>query len=97
MATTIQIIKALLGTLYAIGGTGLVIYLFCRHMRRGIAETGAEKEDIFVQNYRINRKLRTDLGYAAVFVLLMLLVFAFPASVVFLTAWGTFDFFIVGS
>ena len=82
---------------YILGGIALFIYLFRRFLRRGIADTGAEKENAFGQNYRVNKKIRTDGVYFVWFIGLMICLFAFVATVAFVAnEWRPFDFLFSG-
>jgi hypothetical protein len=92
-----HIIKTIIGLAYIFGGLGLFIYLFCKFLRRGISDTGAQRESPLVQNYRVNMKIRTDGTYFVRFIALMIGLFAFAATVAYVAnEWGPFDFLFTG-
>ena len=68
--------------LYAVLGTGGFIYLFVRFLRAGVGDAGREPLDLFQQNLNVNRRIRRDPSYLIRFVALLMGLFAFVASVV---------------
>jgi hypothetical protein len=69
---------------YIFAGTGLFIYLFSKFLRRGVTDTDATKESLFVQNYRINMRILSHPRYSAWFVVIMIGLFAFMGSIAFM-------------
>ena len=84
--------KLTIALAYLFLGTGLFVHLFRKFLQRGIADTGAQKENPFVQNYRVNMKLLTDFSYLLRFVALMIGLFAFVATIAYIAnEWRPFD------
>jgi succinate dehydrogenase/fumarate reductase cytochrome b subunit len=70
--------------LYRVLGTGAFIYLFVKFLRAGVGDAGRNPLDLFHQNLNVNRRIRRDPGYHLRFVALLMGLFAFVASVVWM-------------
>ena len=70
--------------IYLTSGTVFFISLFMLHIRKGLGESARQGGNIFHSNLMVNRKLLTDLPYAVTFLGLMIGLFLFAASVLFL-------------
>jgi hypothetical protein len=83
---------------YIFAGTGLFIWLFRKFLRRGLADTGAKRENPVLQNYRLNMKLRSNVSYLIWFISLLIGLFAFAATVAFIVnTWRPFDVLLRGN
>lgn len=77
--------------LYTVSGTALFIYLYLKVLRRALRDADIPWWDIIRQNLEIHRKMRTGIFYDFAFVGLLLGLFIFAATIVFLLqhfVWG---------
>ena len=70
--------------LYTVLGTGAFIYLWLKFLRAGVGDAGGQPLDLLHQNLNVNRRIRRDPSYLLRFVALLIGLFAFVASVVWM-------------
>ena len=92
LITDVRVASMPICILYTVLGTGGFIYLFVRFLRAGVGEAGRVPLDLLHQNINVNLRIRRDPGYLLRFVALLIGLFAFVASVVWVFhAFGGFQ------